>query len=1208
MVLFLFKVLAKTMKESAAVQRSVAFMVGAVGVWWVANAIATIASKNVMSGGDDRRDETGFTAAFTDWRWVELTLLQHFVGALLAGIWVKATGKSIWPENARSHTMLMYIAALGNVVGNMSTNAAFSLVSSSTAQVIKACEPLFTFVLTLLLYRNYAALDVSTLLSVVIIVVGACSFLMKDATFNIWGMVAAMISNTAFPTRNIFLKKLSDVWESPLQKFTVMSIYSTLLALPLWLVKVVAVSGFSSGKLPESIISSFFHSTYNLASITVLESVNPVSHAILNISKRLFVIIANVTYFDVPFSFHMFLSLVLLLVGCYLYQLKSGSATKMVTVMKCVLLAFFMVYLFFPESSQVYEVQVQANRVQEFRNQVLGNMILGNGGQGNEVEENEAQKNEVQRKEEQDCTEHNRISTAWIYDKPIPESVVSNLEHLTNQNPGRILYVYCGTSHCFNRIQKLRNDHIAVEFVILPTILADLPLRGWLAQNPFNKIIAGEGFEDHVQDAAALGLLWKYGGFYVNPRYKVTGKLIHPDCLNSSAWVSKERDGIELFSGAYFHRQHSLIRELADLFVNKYPTKVGMKSPFKFEFHKNALPLLNAVNPNLDLDNGVKFHLSVLRSSLSNANHFGTLTLQRRVGITSNYANLGDQVQDFPGLAYLPFRDKFLDRDAMVKYTDKDNVTVFLNAWWGDGSGSWPPPKTVHPILLSIHLSAGMAQNWAKYPEYLREREPIGCRDTSTMDFLEKLNVKAYFSGCMTLQMPSPYFNVKRNGKIYIVDLNQKYVKMLPQEIQKIGIEVRHDWLGEKSPEARFTKAYELMKKYGEAKLVITQRIHGALPCVGMNTPVVFFNTAAMPGDGGKNKLGSTRASGLTPLFHTIDFYKLDEAERAKWIAEFPWDNPPPNPNPAMMMRLRASAWNVIRKHQPLYDAGSKFGVIPMSPPEMSPRVHFTFHFVVPAETLNWRQWRSIESIFYHHPTATVTVHSNELPQDMFDVLSEAGYNIKVANYDLDSLLSGSPVEDFVRELGEARRSDNWLRRETELLRLLILYQQGGVYMDSDVILVWPINVVTTNSMGWEDNRNNTLSTAFMMFERGHSYLELCLSEFVNVYRSGYLTISASDILTRAWHQYESGDTDNVLYILPYYSFYTVIHSSSMAQQCFEDTAGQVFNATIEIVKTKAYAVKLNSDLIAERNRALKKGTVCGYLLSNYCVLCSNVY
>jgi len=48
--------------------------------------------------------------------------------------------------------------------------------------------------LTLLLYRNYAALGVSTLLSVAIIVVGAGTFLMGDARFNIWGLIVGMIS------------------------------------------------------------------------------------------------------------------------------------------------------------------------------------------------------------------------------------------------------------------------------------------------------------------------------------------------------------------------------------------------------------------------------------------------------------------------------------------------------------------------------------------------------------------------------------------------------------------------------------------------------------------------------------------------------------------------------------------------------------------------------------------------------------------------------------------------------------------------------------------------------------------------------------------------------------------------------------------------------------------------------------------------------
>ena len=1195
------------MMESAAVQRSVAFMVGAVGVWWVANTIATIASKSVMRGGDDRRDETGFTAAFTDWRWVELTLLQHFVGALLAGIWVKATGKSIWPENARNHTMLMYIAALGNVVGNMSTNAAFSLVSSSTTQVIKACEPLFTFVLTLLLYRNYTALNVSTLLSVVIIVVGAGSFLMKDATFNIWGMVAAMISNTAFPTRNIFLKKLSDIWESPLQKFTVMSIYSTLLALPLWLVKVVAVSGFSSGKLPESIISSFFHSTYNLASITVLESVNPVTHAILNISKRLFVIMANVVYFQVPFSFHMFLSLVLLLVGCYLYQ-KSG--TKMVTVMKCVLLAFFMVYLFFPMLSS--PTRLTSSLVPLKRYPIPGNvaklhppgdvvpLLLATGSP--------ALPPVATPHDNMGCNDLDQIFTAWVYDRPIPDGIVNNLQDLSAQNPGRTLYVYCGTSHCVNRIRNLKNNLIVAKFVSLPIILADLPLRGWLARHPFNKILAGIEFEDNVQDAVALGLLWRYGGFYINPRCRVAGHLSMPDCvMNTSAWVSNVRAKTELFSGAFFSRQHSLIRRLADIFVKEYPTAGSKSAPFPFNFKNKAWSLIKScTNCSRLNENVLNLDTKMVSSSI---HHYGTLTFERRVK-KSKGSNLGDEVQEFPGLSYLPYRDTFLDRDGMMEYKAKENVTAFLNAWWADGSGDWPPPKTVHPLLVSIHLAGGMAEKWANHPEYLRERGPVGCRDLNTLNFLTEQGVAAYFSGCMTLHMPNPFVNLKRNDKIYIVDLNRDHRKLLPQKILKQAVTITHFRTGPKSMTSdvykRFSTAYDLMKKYGEAKLVITQRIHCALPSVGMNTPVVFFNSGWLPGGGGTGKKVSSRAAGLTPLFHTVDSYLMTEKERKKWIAEFPWDNPPPNPNPAMHMRLRATAWNVIRKHQPLYDAGRKFGVIPMLPPIMTKQKEFVFHYLFATEVINQQQWRSIESVLYHHPTSDVVVHSNNLPQDTFDVLTEAGYLVKVANYNLEELMGSSAVGLLEHLEKEVTSSYEWF---SCILRFLILHQQGGVYIDSDVILVQSIDTLMTSSMGWEKNANSTLSTAFMMFEKGHPFLKLCLDGLVKIYRSGDFTVSTSEIVTRVWHHYETGnDEANALHVLPYYSFYTVIHSSSMAQQCFEDTAGQAFNATIKIVTTKAYAVKLNSGFTTAPGSQLKEDSVCGYLLSNFCVLCSNIY
>jgi len=42
-------------------------------------------------------------------------------------------------------------------------------------------------------------------------------------------------------------------------------------------------------------------------------------------------------------------------------------------------------------------------------------------------------------------------------------------------------------------------------------------LEHWLAHHPFNKVLAGREFETHLQKIVRLGLLWNYGGFYIDP-------------------------------------------------------------------------------------------------------------------------------------------------------------------------------------------------------------------------------------------------------------------------------------------------------------------------------------------------------------------------------------------------------------------------------------------------------------------------------------------------------------------------------------------------------------------------------------------------------------------------------------------------------------------------------------------------------------------
>ena len=288
-----------------------------------------------MTRGDERGE-----GGWRDMRWVDLTALQHFLGALTTLLWLKARRNTIWPEAAQCHKKIICVAALGNVVGNMATNAAYALISSSTAQVVKTCEPIFTFMLSMLLYTTNTTLDLSTFLSIIVIVLGAWSFIKGDSSFNLWGLFAGMIANTAFPIRNIYLKNLSSIWDSPLQKFAMMSSLSFLFLLPLLLIKLFLHHQLPSFAHVDGMVSGVSHCIYNLASITVLESFSPVTHAVLNLSKRAFVIMTNLLYFHDPLTWSVLIGLSVLLVGCYLYQLGHNSKARCIPLKAIIIFTY----------------------------------------------------------------------------------------------------------------------------------------------------------------------------------------------------------------------------------------------------------------------------------------------------------------------------------------------------------------------------------------------------------------------------------------------------------------------------------------------------------------------------------------------------------------------------------------------------------------------------------------------------------------------------------------------------------------------------------------------------------------------------------------------------------------------------------------------------------------------------------------------------
>ena len=1193
-------------------------------LWWVANTIVSIVSKKLMIDGSlVTSGVTNWIPAFVDLRWIELTAFQLLFGGTVAMIWLRTTGNrniSI-SQHAKASKYTVVAAIIANLVGNLATNAAYATISSSSTQVIKSFEPIFIFTLMRCFYKEeeenltYIALSSVTLMSL-----GASMFVVGDNSFNVWGVGAAVVSNIAFAVRNILLKKLYTFRENSFQTYAIISFYGGIFILPVVLLmlgnKVVFLKTLPGATLrTEYAVSSFFYFVYNLASISVLQSVGPLSHSLFNLTERVIVILANIIFFSIPFSLIVVLGFLVFLLGLVMYHLKSlkphvfklfNIKCNSLKCIVCIYISFLLVLsvlLVYHNSSSIENVDYEDKTINFGKLQ--------------------------------------KIATAWMYSKELPKEVVSNINSMHFLNPNTFLCVYCGTSQCIKAITDLKNHLIDSEFLVIPKILKDTPLESWFSHHPINKVLVGPEFENHLQEAVQLALQWHHGGLYFNPTLSVKN-FIMPS-LPHNAWISSRTSNLTKqtfkFEISNFPSHHPFVAQLMENYVKDYP-KFGDIShstwPLAFDFQRTIRDTFaKFCSSNTDTcPTIITQHVSELKLTKV-SHHFATLTYDQRVAKYKG-ANLGDEIQGFPGLQFLPFVETFLERDNLDQAKGTKDVTVFFNAWWGDSKTSWPPPSNIDPLLLSIHLDSDIIPIIKKNLEYFRNKAPIGSKDIETLHNLKHLlgPDAAYFSGCLTLLLKNPnQISSNQRKDIYLVDVKSDYESLLPVQIKEKAIKIEQYITGDEKDDnmKRFSAAYNLIEKYSRASIVITQRIHAALPCVAMGTPVIFINSPYLPGGGGSDTKPSPRTTGLLSLFHTLDMYTMSVEDAKEWLSTFNWQDPPPNPDVGKLMRIRATAWDVIRQRSYFYDASQKFGLIPFSPPPVAETKELLFHLVFTTTSksnvsvfgstksvsgaFNWRHLRTLESIFYRHPFAKVIIHSSTLLQRQFNVLTEVGYNVEVVTYTLEDLVKDTPAASFVGDkLKNATGGKFWYAHESDLIRLLVLYKWGGVYIDTDVILVRSFDNLKLNKLVWQDLYGTRLNNGVMMFEKGHTFLRDCLKEFAETYRGDEWDYNGPGLLTRILDKWkdanglyqQNGSDVQVLGKKAFYMFSWDV----VEEQCFQNTSESSFAHFMKTMKKKAYGVHLASKMTGLEgvDSKLKEKTFCKYILNKFCVLCSRIY
>jgi hypothetical protein len=207
--------------------------------------------------------------------------------------------------------------------------------------------------------------------------------------------------------------------------------------------------------------------------------------------------------------------------------------------------------------------------------------------------------------------------------------------------------------------------------------------------------------------------------------------------------------------------------------------------------------------------------------------------------------NIGDEIQSLAARQFLPRVDFLIDRERMKSFQAPEQVKMISNGWYMCEPRQWPPSDSILPLLISIHISSDrpVTDAWfqPRNRDFLLKHGPIGARDTNTLAMLRQQGIPAYFSGCLTL-------TIRRNEKalredyICAVDVSPRVLAHLREKTDRLIIPVTH-WIPPyMESKDTFVFAEMLLDLYQRAHCVITSRLHVALPCLALQTPVLLLH------------------------------------------------------------------------------------------------------------------------------------------------------------------------------------------------------------------------------------------------------------------------------------------------------------------------------------------------------------------------------
>lgn len=217
--------------------------------------------------------------------------------------------------------------------------------------------------------------------------------------------------------------------------------------------------------------------------------------------------------------------------------------------------------------------------------------------------------------------------------------------------------------------------------------------------------------------------------------------------------------------------------------------------------------------------------------------------------------NIGDDIQSYAASKFLPRIDYLIDRENIEGFVPKKDeyVATIMNAWYVHDKYNFNMSPFIYPLYTSMFfkkfipdkgVDVGFDYINSSIINSLKNYGPVGCRDLHTEKTLTELGVKVYFSGCMTLTLDK-FNDIKKENYIVTVGLTDEEYEFIKNKtnrpVKKFIQDVKRGSFSEETWKQRKDRVEEVLKLYQGAHMVVTTKLHCALPCLALGTPVLLL-------------------------------------------------------------------------------------------------------------------------------------------------------------------------------------------------------------------------------------------------------------------------------------------------------------------------------------------------------------------------------